>query len=423
LANGYNNEKIIVQAKWRVISTLPTLKFVMDFEEMGLNSELLLAIKELGYSNPTPIQEKCIPLIIEGNDVVGQSLTGSGKTATFALPILNDIFLGMKAQVLVLTPTRELAQQIKEHFDELGKYTQIKTACIFGGVEYDSQVRGLKESEVIISTPGRLLDHIKGRTIKLNNVRKVVIDEADKMLNLGFGGDVNRILEMTPKKRQTLMFSATMSEQSKKLAERYLKKPIFVKEKLHVDAELLKQIFYFILEEKKFSLLVHLLKQNKGTSLVFCKSRKEVEKVNLNLKRQRINCMMVHGDLSQEKRMLAVEKFKEGQIQTLIVTDVASRGLDIKNVSFVYNYSVPKDPEVYTHRIGRSARAGASGEAITFVTQMDGREFEAIPKRKNIIQQELPAFREIETVECEALLGKKRYDEEHVSFKRPWEKK
>jgi len=394
----------------------------LEFEEFKLNSELLDAVKDAGYVAPTSIQEKCIPLIMEGSDVVGQSFTGSGKTAAFALPILNDIFLGMNGQVLVLTPTRELAQQIKEQFDLLAKYTQIKSVAVFGGVEYESQIKGLKESEIIISTPGRLLDHIKGKTIKLSNVRKVVVDEADKMLNLGFGEDVNRILEMTPKKRQTLMFSATITESTKKLAQRYLKKPIFIKEKLLVDSDLLKQEFYFIPDENKFSLLLHLLKQNKKNSLVFCKSRKETEKVHYNLRKRGVNCMMVHGDLPQEKRMLAVDKFKTGVVDLLVVTDVASRGLDIKNVSFVYSFSVPKDPEVYTHRIGRTARAGASGKAIMFVSPFEGREFEAIPKRKNITQVPVPELKQIKMEACEERDEKRPYESEQKSFKRPWEK-
>lgn len=393
----------------------------MGFEDFNLNSELLDAIRDVGYKEATPIQEKCIPLIIDGEDLVGQSFTGSGKTAAFALPILNDIFLGLRGQVLILTPTRELAQQIKDQFDLFTKYTQIKSVVIFGGVEYESQIKGLKESEIIITTPGRLLDHIRGRSIKLSNVRKVVIDEADKMLNLGFGGDVNRILEMTPKKRQTLMFSATINEGTKKLAQKYLKDPIYIKEQTQVDTHLLKQEYYLVPIEKKFSLLVHLLKQNKSTSLVFCKSRKEVEKVNLNLRIQGINCLMIHGDLPQEKRTLAVDRFKIGSINTLVVTDVASRGLDIKDVSFVYNYSVPKDPEVYTHRIGRTARAGASGKAITLVSPFEEKEFEILPKRKNILQNELPELKQLQMEECIVKDEKRPYESEQTSFKRPWE--
>ncbi|HNV00829.1 MAG TPA: DEAD/DEAH box helicase [archaeon] len=367
----------------------------MNFEEFKLSADLLKAIKDLGYEEATPIQEKCIPLALEGRDLIGQSLTGSGKTAAFGLPILNNITLGLKGQVLILTPTRELAQQVKENIDSMAKYTKVRTVCVFGGVGYEWQIKGAQQSEIIVATPGRLLDHIKQGTIKLTNIKIVVIDEADRMLDMGFEKDVDRILQMTPKKRQTIMFSATMPDAAKKMASRYLKNPEHIKEKLHVDVSKLNQIFYSIIREKKFSLLVHLLKNKKGTAIVFCRTKREVDKVTRNLRKQGLEVMGVHGDISQNKRMYAVSMFKEGNLDALIATDVAARGLDIKNVSHVYNYDVPKDPDDYTHRIGRTARAGAVGEAITLVSEREGREFSIIMKRAKIKQEPTPEFEQL----------------------------
>jgi ATP-dependent RNA helicase DeaD len=367
----------------------------MNFEEFKLNPNLLKAIRDLGYEQATPIQEKCIPLVLEGKDLIGQSLTGSGKTAAFGLPILNNTIEGLKRQALILTPTRELAQQIKEHLDAMAKYTKIRTVCVFGGVGYEWQIKGIKESEIIVATPGRLLDHIKQGTMKLSNIRVVVIDEADRMLDMGFEKDVDRILQMTTKKRQTIMFSATMPEAAKKMATRYLKNPEYVKDKLYVDVNKLNQIFYSVLREKKFSLLVHLLKNKKGTAIVFCRTKREVDKVTKNLRKQGLDVMGIHGDISQNKRTLAVEMFKKGKLDALIATDVAARGLDIKNVSRVYNYNVPKDPDDYTHRIGRTARAGAIGEAITLVSEKERKEFNTLIKRTKIKQEPTPEFEQI----------------------------
>jgi ATP-dependent RNA helicase DeaD len=364
----------------------------MKFEELNLKPKLLEGIKNMHYKEATGIQEKCIPLILDGKDVIGQSLTGSGKTAAFAIPLLNKINIGIPVQVIVLTPTRELAQQVKEHMEDIGRYLGIKTTAIYGGVGFDGQISGIRKSEVIVGTPGRLLDHLGRRTLSLKNIEFIVLDEADRMFDMGFEKDVNKILSFIKGKKQTILFSATMPQAAKEIAQRYLENPVHIKEQAHVDESLLKHSYYVVDGEKKFSLLVHLLNKANGSAIVFCRTKRGVDRLNKSLKKHKISSMAIHGDITQNKRQFAVQQFKEGKIDVLVATDVAARGIDISGVSHVYNFDVPKEEEDYTHRVGRTARAGKKGEAVTIVAKYDARDFDKILKRKKIDKEELPEF-------------------------------
>ncbi len=367
----------------------------MKFNELKLKKELLESIKEMGYDETTSIQARCIPAILAGKDIIGQSLTGSGKTAAFGIPLINKITPGIVGQVLVLTPTRELAHQVKEHLNSLGKHLGIKSASVYGGVGFDLQVKRANSSEIIVATPGRLLDLLQRRWFSLQNVRFVVLDEADRMFDMGFERDVDRILQLTPKQKQVTLFSATMPNAAKKIASKYLNSPIHIQEKLLVEEALMKQTAYIVRREDKFSLLIHLLKRESGTAIVFCRTKREVDKIARNIKKQGLSVEAVHGDITQNKRHHAVGKFKEGMVDVLVATDVAARGIDIKNVSHVYNYDVPDNAEDYTHRIGRTARAGAKGEAVTLVTEYDQQEYAQIARRMNIEEESLPQFERI----------------------------
>ncbi|VVB76063.1 putative ATP-dependent RNA helicase [uncultured archaeon] len=365
----------------------------MGFTKLKVNEKLIQGLKQMGITTPTGIQERAIPEIKAGKDLVGQSLTGSGKTAAFGLPILEKIIPGNGIQALVLTPTRELCQQVKESLETISRFLPINITAIYGGVGFFEQVEGLKVAEIVVATPGRLLDHMGRRNIRLNGIKYVVLDEADRMFDMGFEEDVSKILSQTPHSRQTILFSATMPKAAQNVIKKYLKNPVHVQEKLQVDKSLLKQAFYTVHREQKFPLLAHLLKAGKvTTAIVFCGTKRGVDKIARDLNRQKLNVMPVHGDLAQTKRQLAVKLFKAGKVDVLVATDVAARGLDIKDVTHIYNYDVPKTPEDYTHRIGRTARAGKKGEAITFVSERDYENFDRILRSKKfeIVQERVP---------------------------------
>ncbi len=369
-----------------------------EFAKLKVHPKLLEGIKLMGISVPTQIQEKCIPEIKAGKDVVGQSLTGSGKTAAFGLPILEKVIPGNGIQALILTPTRELCVQVRDHLDQMSKFLPINVRSIYGGVGYHEQRESIKIAEIIVATPGRLLDHIGQRNIDLSTVKFVVLDEADKMFEMGFEKDVDKILSNTSKERQTIMFSATMPRAAQNIITRYLKKPVYIQEKLHIDRSLLKQVFYAVRKEQKFSLLVHLLKEKTaGPAIVFCGTKRTVDAIAKVLNRNNIGALPVHGDLTQGKRNFAVNSFKNAKVEVLVATDVAARGLDIKDVSHVYNYDVPKTPEDYTHRIGRTARAGKKGDAVTLVSERDVGNFNGILRtgKMQILEERLPSFEEI----------------------------
>jgi ATP-dependent RNA helicase DeaD len=371
----------------------------MGFTKMGLNPKLVEGLKVMGITTPTPIQAKCIPEIKAGKDVVGQSLTGSGKTAAFGLPILEKIVPGAGLQALILVPTRELCVQVRDNLEAYAKFLPINIISVYGGVGFYQQMEEIKFGEVIVATPGRLLDHMGRRNISLKNLKFVVLDEADRMFDMGFEDDVDKILRQTPNSRQTIMFSATMEKSAQNMIVKYLKNPVYIKEQLQVDRSLLKQIFYSVRKNDKFALLVHLLKnKTSGPAIVFCGTKREVDKVSKHLRKLGIEALPVHGDLTQGKRQFAVNSFKNAKIDVLVATDVAARGLDIKDVSHVYNYDVPRTSEEYTHRIGRTARAGKKGDAITLLSERDYNNFNKILRfgKMDIKQETLPEFEKIE---------------------------
>jgi ATP-dependent RNA helicase DeaD len=370
----------------------------MKFNELNLESEILKAIERFGFTEPTKIQEKSIPVLLEGRDIVGQSQTGSGKTLAFGIPITQKVKAGRGIQCVVLTPTRELAQQINDVLISLTSFKRLKIAVVYGGVGMEPQYHALKTADIVVATPGRFLDHMRRQTIILDKVSMLVIDEADKLFEMGFIDDVNMIIDHLPRQRQTMLFSATMYGDVKKLVEKHLNEPVNVKDQAHVDKTLLKHQYYQVSIHEKFSLLVHLLKnKTPGLAIVFCGTRHEVDIIEENLKTQGINAMAVHGGLSQNKRTNAVDSLKSQDIQVLVATDVAARGLDFSNISHVYNYDSAKSPSEYTHRTGRTARAGKSGEAVTLLTERDYDNFNSVlsDHELQIERVDVPEFKKV----------------------------
>lgn len=368
----------------------------MKFEELNINKKLLNKISEKEFKEMTLIQEKCLPIILKEKDVVGQAETGSGKTLAYCLPILDRVIPGKGIQALVLTPTRELCIQVTDVFVDFGKELKIKITSVYGGVSIEPQIKNIRNSDIIIGTPGRIIDHICRKTIDFNNIRFLVLDETDKMFDMGFLDDVEYIIKKVPKKRQTLMFSATISEAINKLLYRHLSNPIIVKTQQFVDKNKLKQVYYDINpSNKKFSLLVHLLKnETSGLAIVFCATRNESDIIARNLKHQGIQASAIHGGMSQNKRIQSLNALKNGSTDVLVATDVAARGLDIKNVTHIYNYDVPKTSIEYVHRIGRTARAGKNGAAITSLTERDHDNFRRVQSNDdlNIEKADFPDF-------------------------------
>ena len=349
------------------------------FENFGLSQQLLTAISEQGITKPTQIQELSIPHIMSGKDVIGESATGSGKTLAFGCSITDNVKHGEGLQALVLTPTRELAEQVKESLRQLSKHKHLNVISIYGGVSLNPQIDGLCSADVVVATPGRLLDHLERNTIDVSKIKILVLDEADRMFDMGFIEDVEKIISVCPKKRQTLFFSATISSDIKELARKHMIQPKEALAENLVDPSKLKQVYYDVERNMKMSLLVHLLKQeNSGLVMVFCNTRKNVDIVCKNLRANRVDAIAIHGGLSQNKRTRTIDLFNDAKVQVLVCTDVAARGLHIENVTNIYNYDLPKDSKDYVHRIGRTARAGESGQAVNLLCDYDYDNFSRI---------------------------------------------
>lgn len=369
------------------------------FEELGLSEELLKAVEELGFVEPSLIQEKAIPLGLRGRDVVGGSATGSGKTLAFSVPIIEKIVSGKGVQALILTPTRELAEQITVAMRTFSKYKDFKFLAVYGGVDIGNQVRKIPLSDVVIGTPGRILDHLERGTLDLSRVEFLVLDEVDRMLDMGFLKDVEKIVGKCPKNRQNFLFSATISRDIDHLIEKYTNNPEEVSVESYVDHSKLKQIYYDVPSNLKFSLLVCLLKkENSDLAMVFSNTRRNADLLAGNLSKQGINVEIVHGGLDQKKRIRALEEFHCKGKGVLICTDVAARGLDIKGVTHVYNYDIPDSATDYIHRIGRTARAGKKGIAINLVSSRDYLNFNNVMQDEelNITREELPFVERID---------------------------
>ena len=373
------------------------------FKNFGLSQELVSSIKELGIVKPTQIQELSIPHIMNKKDVIGESATGSGKTLAFGCGIVEGVNPGKGLQAMILTPTRELAEQVKESLKKLSR--QLKIIPVYGGVAINKQIHELQRADVVVATPGRLLDHLQRRTINTSKISILVIDEADRMFDMGFIDDVEKIIRTCPKQRQTLFFSATISTRVKSLANRHMNQPEQVSAVKHVDASKLKQIYYNINGNMKISLLIHLLKQeNSGLVMVFCNTRRNTDFVTKNLKGNGINAIAIHGGLSQNKRSRTLDTFNSAKVSVLVCTDIAARGLHIDNVSHVYNFEAPRDPKDYVHRIGRTARAGEEGQAINFIGDRDHSDFSRILsdyRTFNVKNEKIPSFERIKNVQVE----------------------
>ncbi|MGY4790627.1 DEAD/DEAH box helicase [Pediococcus pentosaceus] len=361
----------------------------MKFTELGLDEDILKAVLDNGYDEPTPIQAETIPGVLEGKDIIGQAQTGTGKTAAFGLPILQNVDLdNPNIQAIIISPTRELAAQTQAEIFKLGKYKKAKVQVVYGGSDIRRQINALKSHpQIVVGTPGRLLDHIGRKTIRLGHVKTLVLDEADDMLDMGFLPDIERIIEQTPSERQTLLFSATMPAPIKKIGVKFMTDPkqITVKSK-ELTADLVDQYYVRSKEFEKFDILTRVLDvQAPKLAVIFGRTKRRVDEVSKGLVTRGYNAAGIHGDLTQQRRMSILRQFREGQLDILVATDVAARGLDISGVTHVYNYDIPQDPESYVHRIGRTGRAGATGTSVTFVTnwEMDYlRDVEHLTKKR-----------------------------------------
>lgn len=376
---------------------------VSSFSELGLSEATLKAITELGYEEPTPVQGQTIRLMLEGNDVIAQAQTGTGKTAAFALPIIQNLDTSLhEVQALILTPTRELAIQVAEAFQSYSKYQQVSILPVYGGQPIERQLRALQRGvQVVVGTPGRIMDHMRRKTLKLGPVRMVVLDEADEMLNMGFIEDIEIILKETAKDRQTALFSATMPAPIAALARRYMhdaKRVTVAAEKRSIPQ--IRQSFYEVGKRDKFEVLSRVLDYEVPTAaIIFCRTKLEVDSLVQRLTARAHAAEALHGDLNQMQRDRVMGRFRNEQVDLLVATDVAARGLDVDHISHVINYDIPLDPEIYVHRIGRTGRAGRSGLAISLVTNREARLWQIIQRTvgKPIQKGKLPTMGDVVT--------------------------
>ncbi len=359
----------------------------MRFADIGLSDELLRAVTEAGYDVPTPIQAQAIPSVLMMKDIIGIAQTGTGKTASFVLPMI-DILAGSRARArmprsLILEPTRELAAQVAENFEKYGRYHKLSMALLIGGVQMGDQVKALEKGvDVLIATPGRLMDLFERGKILLNGCELLVIDEADRMLDMGFIPDIETICTKLPANRQTLLFSATMPPPIKKLADRFLTNPKYIEVARPASSNLnIEQFLVDVSPAKKRDVLCDLLRQEEvATGIIFCNRKTTVRELNKSLRQKGFRSGEIHGDIDQATRTRELDAFKSGEINLLVASDVAARGLDVKGVSHVFNFDAPWHPDDYVHRIGRTGRAGAKGKAFTFVTKADEEAIDSIEK-------------------------------------------
>ena len=398
----------------------------LSFEDLKLEHHILKAITKCGYSHPTPIQAQAIPEALAGHDLIATAQTGTGKTAAFVLPSLQHLAASKSSQtrgpkILILVPTRELAYQVIDSTRTYGKFTQVRSAVILGGMPYGAQIQALSRPlDIIVATPGRFIDHLEQGRIDLSNLDILVLDEADRMLDMGFSEDVEKIVAATPSTRQTMLFTATMDRSMERLAGRILKEPRRIEvagkrvshenieQRLHVADNL----------RHKYDLLKHLIKDNNLTkAIVFSATKKDTDSLARDLKRQGYAAEALHGDMSQSARNRTIRNMHRGNIKLLVATDVAARGLDVNGISHVINFDIPKFAEDYVHRIGRTGRAGASGVAISFVTMNDVSYLERIQKYigKNIQQHTIEGLEPLQPLPLRSYSGNNRYRQGHGS--------
>lgn len=371
------------------------------FSEFGLTGPVLQSINDMGFEEATPIQERAIPIGLQGRDLIGQALTGTGKTAAFGIPLVEllQVDLG-QVQAVVLTPTRELAIQLAEELNKIGQYKGIRTLPVYGGQDISRQIRALKNKpHIIVGTPGRFMDHMRRRTIRLGEVRIVVLDEGDEMLNMGFIEDIEIILKEIPDERQTMLFSATMPGPIQSLARRFLKSPELIRiQTRELTVSNTEQSYIEVEEKQKLDVFCRLLDtQSPERSIVFGRTKRRVDELSEALNKRGYSAEGLHGDLVQSQRDLVMRKFRDGIIEILVATDVAARGLDITGVTHIYNFDIPQDPEGYVHRIGRTGRAGKSGVAVTLVTPREIYHLKAIEDmtRGKIARKPVPTIKEV----------------------------
>lgn len=381
------------------MSESSALEAASSFAELNLSPEIQRALEDMGYRSPTPIQKQAIPLVLAGRDLMAQAQTGTGKTAAFALPLLQKMqpFANTSTsparhpvRALVLAPTRELAIQVYESIVTYGKHIPLRSTVVYGGVSLDTQTPQLRAGvEVLVATPGRLLDHAGSRTLSLGQVEYLVLDEADRMLDMGFLPDLKRILSLLPQKRQTLLFSATFDDNITRLAQSFLQDPLKVEvARRNTAAETVEQVVHSAREEDKIDALVRVVKVREiSQAIVFTRTKLTADRLGRQLQRRGLEIAVIHGDKMQSERLLALDRFKQGQIQLLVATDIAARGLDIAELPCVVNFELPYSPEDYVHRIGRTGRAGAEGLAVSLVAPDEEKLLAAIEK---FINKSLP---------------------------------
>ncbi|GAA5520929.1 DEAD-box ATP-dependent RNA helicase CshA [Fodinibius salicampi] len=355
---------------------------LLSFEQFTLNEKLSLGLQDLNYTDPTPIQEECIPLILNGRDVIGAAQTGTGKTGAFVIPLIQRIMENPSehTQALILSPTRELAQQIEEQIFALGYHTGVSSATVTGGSDYGTQVKAIRAGvDIIVATPGRLIDQMKVLDLDFSHLNYLVLDEADRMLDMGFLPDVMKIVKKLPEERQTMLFSATMVEEVQKVVDQVMKNPAEVEFEVSKPAESVDQQIYFVHPKQKLKLFEKLFDADKyETAIVFCATKRGTDEVERMLKKRGVDAVSMHGDRDQKERNEALRLFKNRSHPVMVATDVLSRGIDIDDVSLIVNFDVPNNPEDYIHRIGRTGRYDKSGTAITFVSNKDKKYYHSI---------------------------------------------
>lgn len=370
------------------------------FNELGLSHPVMQAITNLGFEEATPIQEQAIPVVMAGADIIGQAQTGTGKTAAFGIPLIEKIIVQKKyIKGLVITPTRELAIQVAEELNKIGQFKGVRALPIYGGQDINRQIRALKNNpQIIVGTPGRLMDHMRRKTIQFGQLEMLILDEADEMLNMGFIEDIETILMGVPKERQTLLFSATMPKPIQNLSRRFMKNPEFISIKAkEVTVPNTEQSYLEVTEKQKFDVLCRMLDiQSPELAIIFGRTKRRVDELAEALNKRGYSAEGIHGDLTQGKRDSVLRHFKDGVTEILVATDVAARGLDISGVSHVYNFDIPQDPESYVHRIGRTGRAGRTGLATTFVTPRELSHLKLIEQitKKRISRKPIPTVNE-----------------------------
>ena len=397
----------------------------LKFEDLGLNDKILKAINELGFEEPSKIQKEAIPIVLQGHDVIGQAQTGTGKTLAFGAPVLHTIGSPKgKIGSIIITPTRELAIQVNDEISRIGKHTGIKVLPVYGGKPIDRQIRAIKQGvDILVGTPGRLLDLIRRKVVNLSSVSFVVLDEADEMLDMGFIDDIKEIVSNCPEERQTMLFSATMPSAIKNLAKNYMRKDIkhISITKNTITVSTVKQYYFEIKQNNRFESLCRVLDYDNPTSaIIFCKTKKGVDELVEKLQIRGYNVEGMHGDMTQDHRMNTLRKFKESNLEFLVATDVAARGIDVESVTHVINYDLPQDSDSYVHRIGRTGRAGREGTSYTFVTAREYKILKQIERatKGKIERKELPTVDDIFLAKYNSIVNRVKDTLNEGEFKR-----